>query len=100
LSKSKASEDIVPVRVTNGLDCDPSIRRHLQDHQHNDNQDQFHEISPLMATAFCAAYQEFNGVFEVLFLIDVQPSTCIVGHDQICSTPTQGSSVSQYFRAW
>jgi hypothetical protein len=27
-----------------------------QEHYHNDNQDQFHGISPLMATAFFAAY--------------------------------------------
>jgi hypothetical protein len=44
-----------------------------QDHQHNDNQDQFHGISPLMATASCAAYQAFNGVFEGLFLTGVHP---------------------------
>jgi hypothetical protein len=60
-----------------------------QDHQHNDNQNQFHGISPLMATALFAAYQAFNGGFEVLFLTGVQPSTCIADDEQIRSIPTQ-----------
>lgn len=33
--------------------------------------------SPLMAMALFAAYQAFNGVFNVLFPITVQPPTCI-----------------------
>jgi hypothetical protein len=45
-----------------------------QEHYQNDNQDQFHGISPLMAMALFAAYQEFNSVFEVSFRISLQPS--------------------------
>jgi hypothetical protein len=45
-----------------------------QEHYQNDNQDQFHGISPLMAMALFAAYQAFNGVFEVSFRISLQPS--------------------------
>ena len=46
-----------------------------QEHYHNDNQDQFHGIPPLMAMALFAAYHGFNGVVEVLFQISVQPPT-------------------------
>jgi hypothetical protein len=60
-----------------------------QDHQHNDNQDQFHGISPLMATALCAACQAFNGVFERLFLTGVHPPLALPGHEQIRSVATQ-----------
>jgi hypothetical protein len=45
-----------------------------QEHYQNDNQDQFHGISPLMAMALFAAYQEFNGVFDVSFRISLHPS--------------------------
>jgi len=34
------------------------------EHYQNDNQDQFHGISPLTAMAFFTARQAFNGVFE------------------------------------
>ena len=44
-----------------------------QEHDQNDNQDQFHGIPPLMAMALFAAYQAFNGVFEVSFPISLQP---------------------------
>jgi hypothetical protein len=45
-----------------------------QQHYQNDNQDQFHGISPLTAMAFFAACQAFNGVFEALFRTSLQPS--------------------------
>jgi hypothetical protein len=38
-----------------------------QEHQHNNNEDQFHGNSPLMTTALFAAHQIFNGVLKVLF---------------------------------
>jgi hypothetical protein len=44
-----------------------------QEHQYNDNQEQFHGISPLMAMALFAAPKAFNGILEVLFPISVQP---------------------------
>jgi hypothetical protein len=53
-----------------------------QEHYHNDNQDQFHGIPPLMAMALFAAYQAFNGGVEVLFQISVQPPR---GHEQFRS---------------
>jgi hypothetical protein len=46
------------------------------EHYQNDNQDQFHGISPLMATALFAAYQAFNGVLKVLFPISMRSPTC------------------------
>jgi hypothetical protein len=60
-----------------------------QEHQHNDNQDHFHEKSPLTAMALFASYQAFNGGFKVLFPISAHPPTCIEGHEQIRSIPTQ-----------
>jgi hypothetical protein len=44
-----------------------------QEHEYNDNQEQFHGISPLMAMALFAAPKQFNGVFKVLFPINAQP---------------------------
>ncbi|HEY4986585.1 MAG TPA: hypothetical protein VII39_08205 [Bradyrhizobium sp.] len=46
-----------------------------QEQYHNDNQDQFHRISPLMAAAnICRIAKYFNGVFEVLFPRSAQPT--------------------------
>jgi hypothetical protein len=46
-----------------------------QEHDHNDNQDQFHRISPLLAAAsICRIAKYFNGVFEVLFPTGAQPA--------------------------
>jgi hypothetical protein len=45
-----------------------------QEHYQNDNQDQFHGISPLTAMALFAAYRTFNGAFDVSFRISLQSS--------------------------
>jgi hypothetical protein len=44
------------------------------EHYQNDNQDQFHGMSPLTAMAFFDAYQAFNDVFEALFRTSLQLS--------------------------
>jgi hypothetical protein len=43
-----------------------------QEHYHNNNQEQFHGISPLMATASFADTWAVNGLFDVSFPIGVQ----------------------------
>jgi hypothetical protein len=40
-----------------------------QQHHHNDNQDQFHGASPLMAVALFAANRTTNGVYKRWFPI-------------------------------
>jgi hypothetical protein len=42
-----------------------------QQHDHNDNQNQFHRISPLTARTSIAAHLGINGVFKAWFPIGV-----------------------------
>jgi hypothetical protein len=49
-----------------------------QEHYHNNNQEQFHGISPLVPTALFVAYQH-STVFNVLFPISVQPANLHCG---------------------
>jgi hypothetical protein len=42
-----------------------------QHHHQNDNQDQFHGVSPLMVVALFAANRTTNGVYKLWFPISV-----------------------------